>query len=208
MSAARPALYLASRSPRRAELLRLLGVDFDIVDGTVDETPRAGEAPAVYVERVARAKAAAGRTRSDTSRPVLAADTTVVCGSELLGKPRDEADARRMLKQLSGRWHTVLTAAALAQASCQAVCVETRVLFRLLSDTEISRYWATGEPADKAGAYGIQGLGGALVQRIDGSYSNVVGLPLAEVVALFDAAGIEHALGVRYAHGSCSLAGR
>jgi len=193
-------LYLASRSPRRAELLRQLGVDFEIVDGTVDETPGVGEAPAVYVERVARAKAAAGRTRIDASRPVLAADTTVVCGSELLGKPRDEADARRMLSLLSGRWHTVLTAAALAQASCLAVCVETRVLFRVLSDTEIARYWATGEPADKAGAYGIQGLGGALVRRIDGSYSNVVGLPLAEVVTLFDAAGIEHALGVRYAH--------
>lgn len=189
-----PALLLASRSPRRAEYLRLLGVDFDVIDVAVDETPHADEAPRDYVLRLARAKAAAGRARSGVACPVLAADTTVVCAGEILGKPADAADARRILGRLSGRWHTVLTAVALAADTARDCCVETAVLFRPLSPTEIDRYWASGEPADKAGAYGIQGLGGALVSRIDGSYSNVVGLPLAETVALLDAAGIRHTL--------------
>ncbi|MGE0337692.1 MAG: nucleoside triphosphate pyrophosphatase [Gammaproteobacteria bacterium] len=189
-----PALLLASRSPRRAEYLRLLGVDFEVIDVAVDETPHADEAPRDYVLRLARAKAAAGRARSGVACPVLAADTTVVCAGEILGKPADAADARRILGRLSGRWHTVLTAVALAADAARDCCVETAVLFRPLSPTEIDRYWASGEPADKAGAYGIQGLGGALVSRIDGSYSNVVGLPLAETVALLDAAGIRHTL--------------
>lgn len=192
-----PALYLASRSPRRAEYLRLLGVDFQVVDVELDETPGAHEDPARYVERLARAKAAAGAAAVHGIRPVLAADTTVVAAGTILGKPRDGADARRMLTRLSGGWHTVLTAIALVDGGCDARCVETRVQFRALTALEIDRYWASGEPVDKAGAYGIQGLGGALVARIDGSYSNVVGLPLAETVALLDARGIPHALSAR-----------
>lgn len=198
MSESIPTLYLASRSPRRAEFLRLLGVDFALVDVEIDETPHTDEAPDAYVERVARAKAAAGRallsTRSRVALPVLAADTTVVCGAEILGKPRDAADARRMLVLLSGRTHTVMTAVALARDTCSAICVRTQVLFRPLTPVEIDRYLASGEPADKAGAYGVQGLGGALVRRLDGSYSNVVGLPLAETVELLNAHGIAHAL--------------
>jgi len=190
-----PALLLASRSPRRAEYLRLLGVDFAIVDVDVDETPHAHEAPRDYVERLARAKAAAGRARGGGGCPVLAADTTVVCGGVILGKPADAADARRILGQLSGRWHTVLTAVALAAGTVRGRCVETAVLFRPLTPGEIDRYWASGEPADKAGAYGIQGLGGAFVSRIDGSHSNVVGLPLAETLELLNEFAIPHALG-------------
>lgn len=189
-----PALYLASRSPRRAEFLRTLGVDFAVVDVDVDETPRAHESPAAYVLRLAQEKATSGCARTARSRPVLAADTTVVCDEEILGKPRDAADSRRMLSLLSGRWHIVTTGVALAAEDCTAICVQTRVLFRALTAREIDWYWASGEPADKAGAYGIQGLGGAFVTRLDGSYSNVVGLPLAETVQLLDAGGIVHAL--------------
>lgn len=189
-----PLLYLASRSPRRAELLRTLGVEFSVVDVEIDETPRADEVPAAYVQRLACAKAAAGRTRVPLDAPVLAADTTVVLAHEILGKPRDAADAARMLSRLSGRWHAVFTGVALARATADCVVVETRVLFRPLHADEIARYWASGEPADKAGAYAVQGLGGAFVLRLDGSYSNVVGLPLAETITLLDRAGIGHRL--------------
>jgi septum formation protein len=189
-----PSLYLASRSPRRSELLRTLGVDFEVLDVAVDETPLAQESAEIYVQRLARAKATAGRVASAQCCPVLAADTTVVCADEILGKPRDAADAARILGILSGRWHTVLTGVALAANQLAVICVQTRVLFRTLSQAEIECYWASGEPRDKAGAYGIQGLGGALVTRLEGSYSNVVGLPLAETLALLDAAGISHRL--------------
>lgn len=190
-------LLLASRSPRRAELLRTLGVSFAVVDVEVDETPHAGEPADSYVARLAGAKARAGRAASGSTLPVLAADTTVVCAGEILGKPADAADAARILRRLSGRWHTVFTGVALATDTLAVQVVETRVRFRTLSESEIAAYWASGEPADKAGAYGIQGLGGALVARIEGSYSNVVGLPLAETVALLDACGIAHALVAR-----------
>ncbi|MBM4227604.1 MAG: septum formation inhibitor Maf [Gammaproteobacteria bacterium] len=192
-----PELLLASRSPRRAELLRTLGVAFVVVDVEVDETPRSGESPPVYVERLARAKAEAGRAASGNALPVLAADTTVVCDEEILGKPADAADASRMLRRLSGRWHSVFTGVALAGAGLATVVVETRVCFRELTETEIAAYWASGEPADKAGAYGIQGLGGALVARIEGGWSNVVGLPLAETLTLLGREGIPHALSAR-----------
>ncbi|MEN9728685.1 MAG: hypothetical protein RL434_3051 [Pseudomonadota bacterium] len=187
-------LLLASRSPRRAELLRTLGVSFAVVDVEVDETPHAGEPADSYVARLAGAKARAGRAASGSTLPVLAADTTVVCAGEILGKPADAADAARILRRLSGRWHSVFTGVALATDTLAVQVVETRVQFRTLSESEIAAYWASGEPADKAGAYGIQGLGGALVARIEGSYSNVVGLPLAETVVLLDACGISHAL--------------
>lgn len=189
-----PALYLASRSPRRTDLLRLLGVSFAVVDVDVDETMRAGELPAAYVLRVALEKARAGSRATRAARPVLAADTTVVCDDEILGKPADEADAHRMLRKLAGRWHAVFTGVVLHGAAPRRICVETRVLFRALSAREITRYWQSGESAGKAGAYAIQGLGGAFVERIDGSYSNVVGLPLVETVALLDAERIYYRL--------------
>lgn len=189
-----PLLHLASRSPRRAELLRTLGVEFAIVDIDVDETPHVGEAPAAYVGRLARAKAAAGRVSAPPRAPVLAADTTVALDGEILGKPRDGADAARMLTRLSGRWHAVFTGVALDGVADASIVVETRVLFRPLGADEIARYWASGEPADKAGAYAVQGLGGAFVLRLDGSYSNVVGLPLAETLTLLDRAGVRHRL--------------
>ncbi len=194
MNSPLPSLYLASRSPRRAELLHTLGVDFAVVDVAVDETPLPQELAEAYVRRLAQAKAQAGRAASAERRAVLAADTTVVCADEIFGKPLDAADAERMLGLLSGRWHSVLTGVALAAAHLTVICVQTRVLFRPLSRLEIQRYWASGEPLDKAGAYGIQGLGGALVTRLEGSYSNVVGLPLAETLTLLNAAGIAHRL--------------
>lgn len=194
MNALPPSLVLASRSPRRAELLRTLGVDFVVVDVGVDETPQRGETASAYVRRLAQAKASAGRAVVGSSRPVLAADTTVVCDDEILGKPLDAADARRILSLLAGRWHRVLTGVVLAGKEMDVICVQTSVLFRALSRHEIDRYWESGEPTDKAGAYGIQGLGGAFVTRLDGSYSNVVGLPLAETLSLLDKAGIAHRL--------------
>ncbi len=187
-------LLLASRSPRRRELLALLGVRFESIDADVDERQFPGEDARDYVRRLARAKAAAGHSRDASALPVLAADTTVVVEGEVLGKPEDEADARRMLMKLSGRWHEVHSGIALLGRRGHCVCVTTRVCFRPLHEHEIARYWASGEPADKAGAYGIQGLGGVFVTRIDGSYSNVVGLPLAETVALLDAERVPHAL--------------
>ena len=192
-----PALLLASRSPRRADLLRTLGVEFRLVDVEVDETPGRHEAPDAYVRRLAREKARAGQAAAPAaSPPVLAADTTVVLDGEILGKPLDDADARAMLARLAGRPHEVLTGVAVLDGRGLLVdtVVATRVRFRALTPAEIAAYVASGEPLDKAGAYGIQGLGGALVERIEGSYSNVVGLPLAETLALLDAAGVPHAL--------------
>ena len=192
-----PALLLASRSPRRADLLRTLGVEFRLVDVEVDETPGRHEAPDAYVRRLAREKARAGQAAAPAaSLPVLAADTTVVLDGEILGKPVDDADARAMLARLAGRPHEVLTGVAVLDGRGLLVdtVVATRVRFRALTPAEIAAYVASGEPLDKAGAYGIQGLGGALVERIEGSYSNVVGLPLAETLALLDAAGVPHAL--------------
>ena len=191
-----PTVWLASRSPRRAELLRTLGVRFAVLDLEIDESVRQHEAPEDYVARLARAKAAAGIAAMPAHAPVLAADTTVVVDGEILGKPRDRADGLRMLDQLAGRAHTVLTGVALAlpDGSWSTVTVCTSVVMRALSAAEKAAYWSSGEPLDKAGGYAVQGLGGALVARIDGSYSNVVGLPLAETLALLSAAGVPHAL--------------
>ena len=188
-------LHLASRSPRRAELLRLVGVDFVLVDVEVDEARQRGEAPADYVLRVASDKARAGSAGLAPGAVVLAADTTVTIDGEIFGKPRDERDAHAMLGRLSGRWHEVLTAVVVSVGDRQfSEVVTTRVEFRALAAPTIAAYWRSGEPADKAGAYGIQGLGGALVKRIDGSYGAVVGLPLCETIALLDEVGIRHAL--------------
>ena len=162
-------------------MLTLLGVNFELVKADIDETPFPAEAPAVYVQRLALAKAQAGLARLSTPYPVLGADTIVVVDHEILGKPVDFADFRRMMALLSGRRHQVMTAVALVSAERQLQqLVSTEVQFRPITEAEIADYWASGEPQDKAGGYGIQGLAAKFVKRIDGSYSAVVGLPLCE----------------------------
>lgn len=179
-------MILASSSPRRKELLTQIGVRFKVAVEPVDETPLQGESPAAYVSRLALAKARAVSQKYPAS-VVLGADTTVVLHDAILAKPDDEAHAFRMLSQLSGQTHQVLTAVALVQGGVQRVeCVATNVQFRPLTEAEIRTYVATGEPLDKAGAYGIQGKGAVLVAFIQGSYSNVVGLPLTETSALLN----------------------
>jgi len=175
-------LLLASASPRRAELLRSAGFDFDVQAASVDETPHQGEAPEAYVRRIAEAKARTALASEAHDRVVLAADTTAVVDGRILGKPDDDADAARMLRLLSGRRHEVLTGVTLASVATLETCVEvTGVEFAPLSDDEIAWYVASGEPSDKAGAYAVQGLASRFVTRIEGSYSNVVGLPLSLV---------------------------
>jgi septum formation protein len=176
-------IVLGSASPRRAELLRAAGIEFDVIHADVDETVHPGELPDVYVRRVADAKACAVAAR-ERARLVLAADTTVVIDGAMLGKPVNADDARRMLCLLSGRTHEVLTAVAVLGAGMSGPLVEvehTEVEFAPLTEFEIDWYVATGEPRDKAGAYAIQGYASRFVTRIDGSYSNVVGLPIALV---------------------------
>lgn len=182
-------LVLASASPRRRDLLGQLGLRFTVAAADLDETPRPGEAPEAYVLRLAREKAQAVAARFPGAW-VLAADTTVVLGMELLGKPRDEAEARDMLSRLSGRTHEVHTGVAIAGRADEALVVRTRVTFRALSAGEIAWYAGTGEPLDKAGAYAIQGKGGFLVAAIEGSPTNVIGLPLGETLALLQRAGV------------------
>jgi septum formation protein len=184
--AERPFLHLASASPRRSELLRQLGLSFDIKPVHIDETPRDGEMPVAYVQRLAREKAhAAWEMLESPDAPVLAADTAVVLDGLILGKPTDAADAARMLRALSGRRHEVLTAIALLDAAREELAVSrTGVSFRSLRPAEIAGYWRTGEPAGKAGGYAIQGLGAVFVDEIHGSYSGVVGLPLFETAQL------------------------
>lgn len=180
-----PDLILASASPRRAELLRTLGVGFAVVAADLDETPHPGESGAAHVARLARAKARAVDLATATGLPVLGADTTVIGGGRLLGKPRSEAEAVAMLQALSGGTHQVCTAIALVQGDREAaVTVATAVTFRVLSVAECHAYWRSGEPADKAGGYALQGLGGVFVTRIEGSCSAVIGLPVAETYTL------------------------
>jgi septum formation protein len=179
-------LVLASGSPRRAEILRAVGWPFEATPPEVDETRRAGERPEDYVRRLAREKAEAGAA-ARLFGLVLGADTVVVVGEELLGKPRDEEDARRMLRTLSGRWHEVLTGVALVRAETGRAVVgleRTRVRFAEMSDEEIRWHVATGEPLDKAGAYAIQGRAALFIEAIDGDYWNVVGLPVRLVYEL------------------------
>lgn len=177
-------LLLASQSPRRQELLRQIGVRFAVLTVPVPEIPEPGELPADYVQRLALAKARAGsRLRPDL--PVLGADTVVVHRGHILEKPRDREHGLAMLTSLGGDSHQVLTGVALCCGDLQQVqVVTTEVQFRPINPTEAERYWDTGEPADKAGGYGIQGLGAVFVARLAGSYSNVVGLPLTETQAL------------------------
>lgn len=186
-------LILASASPRRADLLRAAAIPFDVMAADVDETLAVGEAPEAHVRRLAEAKARTILPRAG-GRPVLAADTVVIVGDDILGKPIDAADAARMLRSLSGREHRVLTAVCLASGAGHSnVMVEverTVVAFAPLSDDEIAGYVASAEPFDKAGAYAIQGLASRFVTRIDGSYTNVVGLPIALVYRMLETAGL------------------
>ena len=173
-----PRVILASASPRRADLLSAAGVPFEVRAVDVDERPLDGEPAAAYVARVAADKAAACPATPEEA--VLAADTVVVVDGAILGKPADDADAARMLRRLSGRNHQVLTAVAVRRGGAAAVEIDTTVVvFAPLSDTDIAWYVASREPRDKAGAYAVQGLASRFVDRIDGSYSNVVGLPVA-----------------------------
>lgn len=177
-------IILASRSPRRAELLAAAGFEFEVLAADVDEAPLEVEDPAEYVERLAIEKARAVLALRPEAR-VLGADTTVTIDGEILGKPVNDDDARRMLRLLSGRPHTVLTGVAVASARGIRSGVDTtRVWFMVMTDEDISWYVATGEPADRAGAYAIQGLASRFIPRIEGSYSNVVGLPVALVSSI------------------------
>ncbi len=176
-------LVLASRSPRRAELLRAAGIEFTIRSVEIDETPREGELPRDYVLRLAREKALA--VTADETEVVLAADTTVVLGAEIMGKPVDAADATRMIGALAGQKHQVITGVFLKRGAYGAGDIaSTDVWMAPMTDAEIAEYVASGEPMDKAGAYAIQGLASRFIERIDGSYSNVVGLPIALVYRL------------------------
>lgn len=184
-------IYLASRSPRRAELLRQIGVVFDLVELNVDETPEPGEDAAGYVGRMAEEKAWAGIAVRERALPVLAADTAVVVDDDILGKPGGKAEALDMLARLSSRAHRVLSAVAVADGdTCHVSLSTTTVRFREIAPAEAAAYWATGEPADKAGGYGIQGMGAVFAEHIEGSYSGVMGLPLFETVALLERYGV------------------
>jgi septum formation protein len=184
---------LASGSPRRAELLARLGLSPAVRPTDVDETPRPSERADDLVVRLAAAKAAASAALGDgRDEVVLAADTEVTLDGQVLGKPLDRDDAGRMLRQLAGRTHEVVTGIAVVRGPVSAVTrVSTQVTFRDLSDDEVAWYLATGEPDDKAGAYGLQGAGAVLVSRVDGSDTNVIGLPLAETVDLLRDVGLE-----------------
>ncbi|MBM3117765.1 Maf family protein [Jeongeupia naejangsanensis] len=193
-------LYLASGSPRRRELLGHTGVTFERISAEIDETPLDNEPPHDYVRRLAAAKAEAGwavmLAQGLAPRPVLAADTTVALGNVILGKPADAVDATRMLKLLSGTTHDVLTGVGLrTSAGVDVVVSASRVTFMALSDAQIARYVESGEPMDKAGAYGIQGLGGLFVADLAGSFTGVVGLPLHDTALLLGRHGLGHLAG-------------
>lgn len=190
-------IYLASRSPRRRELLHQIGVAFEtlINEIEVDETPRPGEDPVAYVERVTRAKAAHGlqiiHDRHLRMHPVLAADTTLEFDGEIIGKPVDAADAVAILQRLSGRTHRVITGVAVCDESrCDYVQSISEVCFRPIEEDEIRHYVLSGEPMDKAGAYGIQGKAGLFVAHMAGSYTGIMGLPVCETGELLKGFGL------------------
>lgn len=196
MSAAFPPLVLASASPRRAELLHKLGIPFERIPSDVPETERPDETPREHAERLAREKAlVVARLRPDAY--VLGCDTIVVLDGEIVGKPRDAEDAVAMLLGLAGRVHTVVSAVAVAAPDGRLVSAAeaTEVRFRAFDEETARRYVATGEPMDKAGAYGIQGYGSALVAEIHGDYYTVVGLPIRRVLELLEALGWRYAFG-------------
>lgn len=192
-------LVLASQSPRRREILQQLGLAFEVIVSAVDEPEREREAPEAYALELASRKVAAVVARLSRERAathggafVLGADTIVVVDDRVLNKPRDDEHAREMIGLLAGRFHEVITAVVLRQvgsALSKQIAVRTRVAFRALSDDEVRRYVATGEGRDKAGSYAIQGIGTGIVRAIDGSHSNVIGLPASETIALLVEAG-------------------
>jgi septum formation protein len=187
-----PRFVLASGSPRRAQLLARLGLDPVLRPTDLDETPRADEPADDLVSRLAAAKAVAGAAAGDGDEVVVGADTVVVLDGRCLGKPVDRADAAAMLWALSGRTHEVTTGVAVVRGPISAATrVTTQVTFRPLTGAEVDWYLATGEPDDKAGGYGLQGAGAVLVERLDGSDTNVIGLPLAETVALVREVGLD-----------------
>ena len=190
-----PRVVLASSSPRRRELLNLIGIAHEVRPANIDESMRTREAPRRHAERLAREKATAIASR-DPDLITIGADTVVVINRKVLGKPKDRDEATHMLSQLSSREHTVITAVAVARGKkLRSSIEEVRVKFRRLRDEEIEAYVATGEPMDKAGAYGIQGYGATIVERIDGDYFAVMGLPLVRLASLL------RDLGVRYRFG-------
>jgi len=186
---------LASASPRRRELLTLIGIAHEVRPANIDETMRPREAPRRYAERLAREKASAVAAR-DPDLITIGADTVVVINRKVLGKPADADDAARMLRMLSGREHTVITAVAVSRGrKLRSAIEEVRVKFRALRDDEIDAYIAMGEPMDKAGAYGIQGYGATIVERIEGDYFAVMGLPLVRLVGLMRDVGVRYQFG-------------
>ena len=194
-----PELILASSSPRRAQLLSQVGLDYQVVIPEVDEAVHEKELPLDYVSRMSRQKAGfvvalfeSEKTALSEKKIVLAADTVVVIDDDILGKPKDKSDAIKMLQRLSGTTHQVVTSVTVqCQSKVETALIETNVQFRVLSHEECNRYWMTGEPKDKAGAYGIQGLASVFVEKLNGSYSNVVGLPLTETLVLLMKFGVE-----------------
>lgn len=191
MGSAGPMLHLASSSPRRREILDALGITFTHAGVDVDETPQPDESPEALALRLAEAKARAAAA-AHSELPILAADTVVALDDRPLGKPADEGEALGMLEGLSGRSHRVVTGVALlANGELRSDCSVSEVQFREIRPDESRAYWQSGEPADKAGAYAIQGLGGIFVEAVSGSYSGVVGLPVFETARLLECAGIE-----------------
>lgn len=183
-------IILASASPRRQELLDQIKVTYWVHPVDLDETPLPDETPVDYVQRLAAEKSAACIAQLGDSLPVLAADTAVVLGDLIMGKPKDRDDAVAMLRQLSGKMHRVYSAISLrGREHGQAISI-TEVTFRLLTESEIAAYWQSGEPLDKAGSYAIQGRGGVFVESLSGSFSGVVGLPLFETAELLSRQGI------------------
>ena len=196
-----PRVVLASSSPRRRELLALIGIPHTVAPADIDETPFDDEQPHAHAERLARGKAEVIAER-EPDAVVVAADTIVVVDGDILGKPRDDAMAAAMLRRLSGRAHVVLTAVAVSHGGRTVSGVESvDVTFRVLSDADVARYIATGEPMDRAGAYGIQGFGATIVDRIDGDYFAVMGLALGRMVRLMAALGVEYRFGELRANG-------
>ena len=188
-------VILASQSPRRRDLLSLVGIPHDVQPADIDETYLAGEKPAPHAERLARGKCAVIAEREPEAL-VIGSDTIVVVDGDVLGKPADEGDAAHMLRRLSGRSHIVITAVAVAwRGETRSAVEEVNVTFHSLSDDDIAAYIATREPMDKAGAYGIQGFGATIVERVDGDYFAVMGLPLQLLVRVLRELGIRYAFG-------------
>lgn len=189
----KPRVILASQSPRRRELLALIGIPHDVQPADVDERYLDGEAPGAHAERLAREKASAFNLPEAV---VIGSDTIVVVDGAVLGKPADAADAAQMLRRLSGRTHTVVTAVAVAwQGRLESGAEDVAVTFHALTDAQIAAYVATGEPMDKAGAYGIQGFGATIVARVEGDYFAVMGLPLQHLVRILDRLGLRYDFG-------------